>query len=53
MKFSRLVELITVNNPMDEFYFEKVIFLVIHDFTGFASTINTAFEIIFLNGHFS
>ena len=30
-----------------------VTFLVIHDFTGFASTINTEFEIIFLNVPFS
>ena len=47
MKISHLVELITVNKPMDVFYLEIIIFLVIHDFTGFASTINTEFDIKF------
>ena len=48
MKFSHLVEIITVNKPTDDFYLEISFILVIHDFTGFVSTINTEFEIIFL-----
>ena len=52
MKFSHFVELITVNKPTDEFYLEIAIFLVIHDFTCFALTINTEF-IIFLSALFS
>ena len=48
MKFSHFVELITVNKPTDEFYLEISYTLVIHDSTGFASTINTECEIIFL-----
>ena len=35
------------------FIWKLVIFLVIQDFTGFALTINTEFEIIFLNALFS
>ena len=35
------------------FIWKLVIFLVIQDFTGFASTINTKFEIIFFNVLFS
>ena len=35
------------------FIWKLIIFLVIHDFAGFASTINTEFEIIFLNALFS
>ena len=53
MKFSRCLEFITVNKPMDEFYLEIDYILVILDFTGFDSTINTKFEIIFLNKLFS
>ena len=49
MEFSHFVELITVNKPTDEFCLEFVVFLAIQDFTSFALTINTEFEIIFLN----
>ena len=49
MKFSHFVELITLNKPMDEFYLEISHILVIQDSTGFASTINTECDIIFLN----
>ena len=35
------------------FIWKLVLFLVIEDFTGFASTINTEFETIFLNALFS
>ena len=53
MKFSHLLEHIMVSKPTDEFYLEIRFFLVIQDFTGFASKINTEFEIIFLNVLFS
>ena len=52
MKFSHLVELITVNKSTDEFYLELSYILSYYDFTGFASTINTEFEMIFLNARF-
>ena len=35
------------------FIWKLVIFLVIHDFTGFVSTINTECEIIFFNALFN
>ena len=35
------------------FIWKLVIFLVIQDFTSFASTINTEFELIFLSAVFS
>ena len=47
MTFSHFVELITVNKPTDEFSWKLAIFSVIQDFTGFASTIITEFEITF------
>ena len=54
MKFSHFVELITVNKPTNEIFFWKLaIFSVIQDFTGFASTINTEFEITSFNALFS
>ena len=53
MKFSHFVEPITVNKPTDEFYLEISYILVVLNFTGFASTINTEFEITFLNALFS
>ena len=48
MKFSYLEELITVHKPTDEFIRKLFIFLDIHDFAGFASTVNTEFDITFL-----
>ena len=43
-----------VNKPADEFYLENInIFFVILNFTGFTSTIDTEFEIMFLNALFS
>ena len=53
MKSSHLVELITENCLRMSFIWKLVIFLVILNFTIFASTINTKFEIIFLNALFS
>ena len=53
MKFSHFVELITVNKPTDEYYLEISYIFVSQDFTGFASTINTEFELLFLNALFS
>ena len=53
MKFSHFVELIIVNRPADELYLEICYILIIQDFTGFASTSNTEFEIAFLNSIFS
>ena len=47
MKFAHFVELITVNKPTDEFYLEIIFFSVIENFTDFASTIDTEFEITF------
>ena len=41
MKFSHLLELITVIKPTNDFYLEISYILVIQDFTGFSSTINT------------
>ena len=52
IKFSHFLELITVNKPTNEFYLEISYILVVQDFTGFASTINTEFEKIFLNERF-
>ena len=53
MKFSHFVELITVIKPTDEFYLEIYYIFSYLDFTSFASTIDTEFEIIFLNALFS
>ena len=53
MKFSHFVELITEKGLRMSFIWKFVIFLVVKDFTGFASTINTDFEIVFLNALFS
>ena len=49
MKFSHFVELITVKKSQMNCTWKLAIFLVIHSFTGFASTINAEFEIISFN----
>ena len=53
MRFSYFVELITINKPTDEFYLEISYNFSYSRFTGFASTINTEFEITFLSALFS
>ena len=56
MKFSHFVELMKVNKPMDEFYLEVSFIFSYSRFywlTGFVSTINNEFKIIFLNVLFS